>query len=135
MSVWFVWASSAAILFATGGLGIAVWRLNRRVRNVAVQLERIAHTRNDLELLAEQRSVLKGWQSNAEASIDGTVQGVEVINHLFARVVFSLFERIGAPRDKTLMARQVQDSTSARVYAAIRAANKSVGKRLRKRLK
>tara|TARA_R100000657_G_C4674200_1_gene119419 strand:+ start:673 stop:1023 length:351 start_codon:yes stop_codon:yes gene_type:complete len=116
-------------------LGIAVWRLNRRVRNVAVQLERIAHTRNDLELLAEQRSVLKGWQSNAEASIDSTVQGVEVINHLFARVVFSLFERIGAPRDKTLMARQVQDSTSARVYAAIRAANKSVGKRLRKRLK
>ncbi len=135
MSVWFVWASVSLIILASFGLGGMLWRLNREIGDVAAELNRIAVTRSDLVLLKKQRLRLKGWQSNAEQGVDGAVQGIEIMHFLIARVLFSLFERLGAPRDKTFLIRQVQDTTSHKVYAALRSVNKVVGKGLRHPLK
>ncbi|MAY35720.1 MAG: hypothetical protein CMN84_06415 [Spongiibacteraceae bacterium] len=131
MSVWFVWVSGSLIILASAGLGAMLWRLNREIGDVAAELNRIAISRSDLALLRKQRVRLKGWQSDAEQSVDGAVQGIEIMHFLIARVLFSLFERLGTPRGKTFLIRQVQDRTSYKVYAALRSANKAVGKGLR----
>lgn len=135
MSVWFVWASVGLTMLASWVLGAMVWRLNRNIGEVASELNRIAIARNDLHLLAKQRLRLKSWQSNTEQGVDGAVQGIETMHFLIARVVFSLFDRLGAPSDKTFMLRQVQDTTSHKVYAALRSMNKLVGSGLRQSLK
>ncbi len=135
MSDWFVLASAGFVVSASAYLGMAVWCLNRELGVVAARLNRAAQTRNDLNVLTEQRAMLRTWQTNSEESVDGTVQGIQVIHILIARVVLSLFEGLGAPRDKARAAMNAQNSTSNQVYAAIRSVNKLVGERFRRKLR
>lgn len=125
-----LWLASFAAL-----AGTALWmrlQLRSEIYATARQIHRSTVHQRELLQVIENHRLLREVQQVSESLVDEGTSVVRNIHREIASIPFEILESIPSTRDTTRVVRGVHDVTSNGIYAGISAANRLLGRRMRK---
>lgn len=126
------------LLSFLGLAGTALWtwlQLRSETVVTARHIHRAAVHQRELLQVIENHRLLKDVQQVSESLVDEGTSVVRSIHKEIASIPFEILESIPTTRDTTRIVRGVHDVTSDGIYAGISAANRMLGRRMRKRMR
>lgn len=116
----------------------ALWtglQLRSEVHATARQIHRTAVHQRELLQIVENHRLLQQVQQVSESLVDEGTSVVRNIHKEIASIPFEILESIPTTRDTTRVVRGVHDITSDGIYAGISAANRLLGRRMRRSMR
>lgn len=127
-------AVHAAAALVVSGCAWQFWAAQRAQARIELQLMQVAVEQGECARLLQNRAQLETLQQAAESGVEGTTALVQSIHKGIASIPFGVLEAIPATRSTTRLVRGIHDLTSAGVYGGISAANRGIGRSIRKQL-
>lgn len=127
-------AVHAAAALAASGCAWLFLAAQQGQARIELQLMQVAVEQGECARLLHNRAQLEQLQQVAESGVEGTAALVQSIHKGIASIPFGVLEAIPATRSTTRLVRGIHDLTSAGVYGGISAANRGIGRSIRKQL-